>query len=146
MAWINSPDDFKDCILKAFTKGKNGADQLDSKTRANLCRLGVGRKAKIIELFVIPDYKEFFDIGVRQKDYEIVISRCFKEDWTQLQWTFERIETDGDEALQRLYPNKVKVTYRSYAQEGPIIELRDRAEFHIDLAKVAQTAEEGNYI
>jgi len=143
MCFVNSPDDFIATIKKAFTTGKVGASD---NIRAELDRLGVGRKVKIFELFAIPDNQKHFNLALAMDAYSICISQCFKQEWTQLQWTFEEIETGDDPELQLRYPNGVRVTYRSYAQDGPVIELHDRSEFNIDLSKVAKTPEEGIHV
>jgi len=141
MCYIDTPAHFIQTIKKAFVKG-----QVSSDVRDELTRLGVGHKVKLFEIFSVPDYKEYFETSLAEQGYEIAVKNAFKEDWTQLQWCFEKIETGDDPNLKKLYPNGVKVSYRAYAQEGPIVELRDREEFDIDPTFSAQSLEEGNSI
>jgi len=112
MCFVNSPDDFIAVLKRAFTTGKTGKGDKEKSIRSKLDKLGVGRKVKVFELFSVPDYQKQFNFGLRMDDYEICISKCFKTEHTQLQWTFEAIDTEGDTDLQELYPNGVKVTYR----------------------------------
>lgn len=63
-------------------------------------------KVWVVDLFAIPDYVRML-VGCIDPH----LGHYAKEEWTQLQWIFERVEPSHD------YPLGVKTTYRAYAQD-----------------------------
>ena len=61
----------------------------------------------IKDVFVVPDYWYYLKPFIKPK-----FGKSFKEEWTQLQWTFEAIEPSPQ------FPLGVKVTYQSYAGDS----------------------------
>jgi len=60
----------------------------------------------VIDLFAVPDYKSYIEPFMDSK-----FGRYAKEQWTQLQWKFTRIDKSRD------FPLGVKITYRAYAAD-----------------------------
>jgi len=63
--------------------------------------------AKVVDLFVIPNYKTLLNMCV-DPNFE----RYAKEEYTQLQWTFEAVPSNND-----TYPFGCKTTYRAFCQD-----------------------------
>ena len=60
----------------------------------------------VVNILCVPDYRLYM------KEYlDSVLTRCAKEKWAELQWTFESIEKSD------IYPNGVKVNYRKYSSD-----------------------------
>jgi hypothetical protein len=91
---ILTPSEFEAAMRKAFNKV---------------------RDVEVLDIHAVPNYLKYFD-GYYDKD----IGRFAKEDWTQLQITFERV---GDDERGR-YPHGVKTTYKAYSQDE-VIEIVD---------------------
>ena len=66
------------------------------------------------DILAVPDY-----VGFMQKHIDKNLSRCDKEEWTELEWTFEAVETSES------YPTGVKVTYRKYTNDDVILVYED---------------------
>jgi hypothetical protein len=87
---VLTPSEFEAAILKAFKKLKD---------------------VKVEDIHAVPNYTKYFE-GYCDAD----VSRFAKEDWTQLQMTFERV---GEDERDR-YPLGVKMTYKAYSQDEAI--------------------------
>lgn len=61
----------------------------------------------VTDIFAIPDYVLFFD-----KCIDPFFGRVHKEEWAQLQITFERAE------VSETHPLGVRMTYKAYAQDS----------------------------
>jgi hypothetical protein len=66
-------------------------------------------KVNVVDLFCLPDY-----VSVLEDCIDPVLGRFVKEEWAQLQFTFESVDVSED------HPLGVKTTYRAYAQDSYI--------------------------
>jgi len=83
---------------------------------------------EVIDIFAVPDYWNYMVPFLNPN-----IGRAFKEEWTQLQWTFEAV----DRTLE--FPLGVKTTYRAYSFDV-VNEIYDRVVIQLnDLFKAAAT-------
>ena len=60
----------------------------------------------VTDIFAVPDYCEFFKGFI-----DPTFARAHKEEWAQLQITFERAE------VSEAHPLGVRMTYKAYAQD-----------------------------
>lgn len=63
-------------------------------------------KARVEDIFVVPDYEAFF-----APDFDQKFGHTHKNDFTQHQWRFEAVE------ISALFPCGAKVTYQKYSNE-----------------------------
>jgi hypothetical protein len=91
---VLTPSQFEAAIQKAFQKLQD---------------------VKVINIHAVPNYSKYID-GYCDSD----IGRFAKEDWTQLQMTFERVSDDE----RYRHPLGVKLTYKAYDQDE-VIEIVD---------------------
>ena len=64
-------------------------------------------KVNVVDVYAVPDYVSLFADCIDTK-----LARCWKEEWAQLQFTFESVE------VSEAYPLGVKTTYRAYTQNS----------------------------
>ena len=77
------------------------------------------------DIHVVPDYVSFMKPHIDKK-----LARCDKEEWTELQWTFEAVDHCQQGCTCQncaLYPTGVKVTYRKYSADNVVIVKEDSA-------------------
>ena len=89
---IQTPDAYKEQIEAAF----NG----DS----------TKLKCKVIDVFVVPNYKDFFNPYIYPK-----FSRYTKKEWTQHQYRFEAVTISTE------FPSGSKLTYRKYSSDRVVV-------------------------
>ena len=66
-------------------------------------------QVNVVDIFAVPDYVSLFKDCIDPK-----LARYCKEEWAQLQFTFESVEICVE------YPAGVKPTYRVYTQNSYI--------------------------
>ena len=92
---------------------------------------GTGQKAnepcEVIDIFVVPDYFSLLEPAMDTK-----FGRYAKLQWTQLQWSFEKVDVCA------AFPLGVKTLYRAYCQDV-VNEIVEDANF--DLGYVRQTCQ-----
>ena len=91
---ILTPSEFEAAILLAFKKIKD---------------------VKVVDIHACPNYSKYFNGYI-----DTEVGRFAKEEWTQLQMTFERV---GEDERER-YPHLVKTTYKAYDQDE-VVEIVD---------------------
>ena len=69
------------------------------------------------DILAVPDY-----VGFMQKHIDKNLTRCDKEEWSELEWTFEAVETSES------YPTGVKVTYRKYTNDNIVLVYEDEGQ------------------
>ena len=89
---IQTPDGYKEQIEAAF----NG----DS----------TKLKCKVVDVFVVPNYKDFFRPYIDPK-----FSRYTKKEWTQHQYRFEAVTISAE------FPLGSKLTYRKYSSDRVVV-------------------------
>jgi hypothetical protein len=87
---VLTPSELEAAILKAFNKLKD---------------------VKVKDIHAVPNYAKYFEGYC-----DLSIGRFAKEDWTQLQMTFEKVA----DAERDRYPLGVKMTYKAYGQDEAI--------------------------
>ena len=74
------------------------------------------KDVKVKDIYACPNFEAWIDGYIDSE-----LSRFEKEEWTQLQISFERVE---DEFQRGRYPLLVKTTYRAYSQHD-VLEIVD---------------------
>ena len=93
-------------------------------------------EVSVIDLFVLPDYCKILEGCI-----DVDIGRFAKEEWTQLQFTFERVVTPAELTE---HPLGVKTSYRAYASEE-YIEIVEDTDQQSLCGLVAQLCEVQSY-
>jgi hypothetical protein len=73
-------------------------------------------KVNVVDVYALPDYVSLFKDCIDPK-----LARYCKEEWAQLQFTFESVEVSD------IYPTGVKTTYRAYTQDTYIEIVEDES-------------------
>ena len=88
----------------------------------------------IDDILCVPDYTTYMEPFIDSK-----LNRCDKQDWTELQWTFEAVDhcAVGCACEKcKLYPTGVKVNYRKYTADEVILVREDQEHtYGFDFAK-----------
>ena len=89
---IQTPDGYKEQIEAAFN--------------ADSSKL----KCKVKDVFIVPNYKEFFSPFIDPK-----FNRYTKKEWTQHQYRFEAV------TISEYFPLGSKLTYRKYSSDRVVV-------------------------